>query len=116
VARKRIVTSVVTNLLKQQEVIHQTIESHKQVLTKSTSGTDADPADQATTHEDRVVLVGILNFENKKLTQTVRAISRAQTNAYGICETCGKQIDPERLEIFPETTFCVNCKKLQEKK
>lgn len=25
------------------------------------------------------------------------------------CEKCGKEIPKERLEIFPDTKYCVNC-------
>ena len=51
----------------------------------------------------------------RKLDDIDRAIQQAQTVGYGICEKCGKKIDPERLEIFPETTFCVNCKRETER-
>ncbi len=44
------------------------------------------------------------------------AIDQAQEIGYGICENCGKQIEPERLEIFPETTLCIDCKRLSEKR
>jgi DnaK suppressor protein len=29
---------------------------------------------------------------------------------YGICERCGQQIDPARLEALPDTTLCLKCK------
>jgi DnaK suppressor protein len=34
---------------------------------------------------------------------------------YGICERCGKPIDPARLATLPETTLCVKCKNELEK-
>jgi RNA polymerase-binding transcription factor DksA len=37
------------------------------------------------------------------------ALSRVHAGTYGYCEVCGTQIDPERLEILPTTTLCVNC-------
>ncbi len=27
------------------------------------------------------------------------------------CEVCGRTIDPERLEIFPDSTLCTTCQK-----
>ena len=30
-----------------------------------------------------------------------------------LCEFCGKEIPPERLEILPETTTCVACSQTQ---
>ncbi|MBN1218362.1 MAG: TraR/DksA C4-type zinc finger protein [Anaerolineae bacterium] len=44
------------------------------------------------------------------------AIKQAQEIGYGVCENCGNQIEPERLEIFPETTLCINCKRESERK
>ncbi len=50
-----------------------------------------------------------------KLRDIEHAIAQAQKGGYGICEQCGKQIEPERLEIFPETTLCVACKRKTER-
>ncbi|NJN93358.1 MAG: TraR/DksA family transcriptional regulator [Anaerolineales bacterium] len=56
----------------------------------------------------------ILTLE-RKLEDIDHAIKQAQEHGYGICERCGNAIDPERLEIFPETTFCINCKRESER-
>jgi RNA polymerase-binding transcription factor DksA len=37
------------------------------------------------------------------------ALSKVDEGSYGRCERCGAQIDPERLEILPATTLCVDC-------
>jgi RNA polymerase-binding transcription factor DksA len=37
------------------------------------------------------------------------ALKRVHDGSYGQCENCGKQIDPERLEILPTTTLCPDC-------
>ena len=50
-----------------------------------------------------------------KLRDIEHAIEQARDGSYGICENCGKTIEPERLEIFPETTLCVNCKREKER-
>lgn len=42
-------------------------------------------------------------------------LQQAQQGMYGICERCGKPIDPARLEAIPETTFCLECKMIVEK-
>ena len=56
----------------------------------------------------------ILSLE-RKLEDIDHAIKQAQEYGYGICEKCGKPIDPERLEIFPETTLCIDCKRASER-
>lgn len=51
----------------------------------------------------------------RKLEDIEHAIAQAQQVGYGICEKCGAKIDPERLEIFPETTLCIDCKRAAER-
>jgi DnaK suppressor protein len=60
------------------------------------------------------ILSLILTLE-RRLEDIDHAIKQAQQYGYGICERCGKTIDPERLEIFPETTLCVDCKREVER-
>jgi len=38
-----------------------------------------------------------------------RALEGTGAGAYGLCEKCGNQINPERLAILPDTTVCINC-------
>jgi DnaK suppressor protein len=55
----------------------------------------------------------------RRLEQKIEEIDKvrrvAQKGAYGICERCGKPIDPARLKALPETTLCVKCKNELEK-
>jgi RNA polymerase-binding transcription factor DksA len=37
------------------------------------------------------------------------ALAKINEGSYGRCQRCGAQIDPERLEILPTTTLCVDC-------
>ena len=40
-----------------------------------------------------------------------KAIRKMEEGNYGLCESCGKPIDPKRLEAFPSATACMDCKK-----
>jgi len=51
----------------------------------------------------------------QKLEAIEYALRTAKKGAYGICERCGKPIDPARLAALPETTLCVKCKNELEK-
>lgn len=37
------------------------------------------------------------------------ALERLEEGSYGICESCGKPIDLERLEALPQTELCIEC-------
>ncbi|UCC85797.1 MAG: TraR/DksA family transcriptional regulator, partial [Anaerolineales bacterium] len=43
------------------------------------------------------------------------ALKQLQEGPYGICEGCGKPINPARLEAVPEATLCVECKAINER-
>ena len=36
-----------------------------------------------------------------------RAIRMLDRGTYGICETCGEPIAPERLEAYPASRYCL---------
>lgn len=42
------------------------------------------------------------------------AIIRLDANTYGYCEECGTEIPFKRLQIVPETRFCVECERSLE--
>ena len=46
--------------------------------------------------------------------RTLRALDRAVTGSYGLCEDCGARIPKERLEVWPEATRCVRCQRSSE--
>ncbi len=39
------------------------------------------------------------------------ALERIKKGKYGICERCGKEIDKERLEVYPAAFNCAKCGK-----
>lgn len=47
-----------------------------------------------------------LQQEEKAIDQSLEKIAEGQ---YGKCEKCGKEIEPERLKIFPTATMCAKC-------
>ena len=51
----------------------------------------------------------------QKLEELGYALRTAQKGTYGICQRCGKRIDPARLAALPQTTLCVKCKNELEK-
>jgi DnaK suppressor protein len=47
--------------------------------------------------------------EEAHLVHVEAALRRIELGTYGTCETCGKQIDPERLEAIPAASDCIEC-------
>ena len=39
------------------------------------------------------------------------ALARLDAGTYGLCESCGKPIAPERLEALPSAALCIDCQR-----
>ena len=38
-----------------------------------------------------------------------KSIADMEEGTYGVCENCGKAINPERLAVLPDTKLCIEC-------
>ena len=75
-----------------------------------------DPSDRATSETEHINLLRIRDRERKLMSKIDEAIERLNNGSFGICEECGEDIDVERLNIRPVTTFCIRCKETLEAK
>jgi DnaK suppressor protein len=73
-----------------------------------------DPTDRATLESDRNFTLRIRDRERKLITKIREALQRIEDGTFGICESCGDDIGPERLNARPMTTLCIDCKRRQE--
>lgn len=44
-----------------------------------------------------------------RLTQLKSAEQRVQSEDYGLCKECEEEINEKRLELLPESLFCIQC-------
>ena len=73
-----------------------------------------DVSDQASVEFDQTFSLRLKEREQRLLRKITEAIQRIDAATYGTCERCGEQIPYKRLKARPVTTFCINCKTLQE--
>jgi DnaK suppressor protein len=74
-----------------------------------------DIADQASHTVELLTSEAWHRLCQQKLKQLERARARLGAGQYGICESCGKGIDPARLKVMPSATRCVNCQRQSER-
>lgn len=43
------------------------------------------------------------------------ALLRLENGTYGVCQRCGRPIEPERLEAIPYATLCIDDKRREER-
>lgn len=46
---------------------------------------------------------------SQQLAEVEKALDKFEKGTYGICEICGKPINPERLEALPQALYCMEC-------
>ena len=59
-----------------------------------------------------------LTMENRirsQISEVDHALKKFEEGTYGFCDSCGKAIDPARLEALPQATLCMTCKAKQAK-
>lgn len=58
---------------------------------------------------EREKTLGLVAAYELRLEKIDNAFRAAEKGEYGICQRCGRPIDPARLKIFPETRYDVKC-------
>ena len=44
------------------------------------------------------------------LAEVEHALDKFEKGTYGLCDSCGQPIAPDRLEALPQASLCVSCK------
>jgi len=68
---------------------------------------DQHPADAASETEARELDVARQTMFEAKIALIDEALARLERGKYGRCVVCGQPIPEERLELVPETPYCV---------
>lgn len=81
-------------------------------------GSDADsgdnrapihPAEVGTHSFEQEFTLNRLSNDGDRLEQIEAALDRIENGVYGECEECGGRIPKARLEVLPDTPYCVKC-------
>ena len=73
-----------------------------------------DEIDQASAEYNQSFIFRLRDREKYYLGKIDKALRKIEAGLFGICEECGEEIDIERLNIRPVTTFCIRCKETLE--
>lgn len=67
-------------------------------------------ADAAQTTSERAKVLSLIEGLQTRLEDVRAALRKIEQKTYGLCERCGKEINPERLEAIPAARLCISCK------
>ncbi len=69
----------------------------------------ADPIEAANHEITEIELEGSREALIRRLKKLYRAAEKVREGSYGICDSCGNDIPPARLQAVPEATHCRDC-------
>ena len=77
--------------------------------------TAQDIADKAASSYNKEFLFHQSNNDRQLLMMVEGALARIREGSFGECISCGKEINPKRLEAVPWTRHCIECQEKLEK-
>jgi RNA polymerase-binding protein DksA len=112
VTRQEMAAEERLKLIAEKARIKEALEHLREAM-KEEVDVDAEEGDpDLIEREKNVALVSQLERKLEDVETALRAIDKGR---YGICERCSKEIAPERLEVRPDATLCVQCQVEVEK-
>ena len=102
---------MVTSTLKTtlEEKLAQLINRAHGLEEELSAQSDSDADDNAIDSEDDEVLAVLANKTQSDIASVRRALARLAMGSSSSCARCGAVIPAERLEILPDTCYCVRC-------
>ena len=73
------------------------------------SEAEIEPEEMALKEEINLSLEQLDENEKDEVEAIDWALRKIETGSYGICESCGKEISENRLNVLPWTRLCKSC-------
>ena len=89
-------------------------EGYRDTEDSELSRYDNHPADVATELFDAEHRAALRSHHEFAMREIDDALEKIGNGTYGICELCGKPIDPRRLEVIPDARNCIQCEISEE--
>jgi len=72
------------------------------------------PADQGSDTMEKEKSVFLASSKGNELYEIDQALMRVKDGTFGVCDGCGKDVDPARLEAMPYARYCIKCSRQAE--
>ena len=96
-------------LLEKQGILQHLVELEGASVTELSQG-GGDPVDLASLEITQSAIQKLGNREKKLLEKIDHALAKFEDGDFGVCERCGEDISPARLEARPVAQYCIDCK------
>jgi RNA polymerase-binding protein DksA len=78
----------------------------------SLSDVPVHPADLGTDTYEEEISLGLLENQDRLLTEVNDALARIEQGTFGRCEECHEEISLRRLAALPYTRYCLRCARM----
>lgn len=113
---KKLVARFRAALLKEKEGVLRHLSTLRGSSEQQLEQGPGDEVDIASSEITQNAIQKLGTREQKHLAKIDYALGKMDRGEYGICEMCGEEISPARLEARPIALFCIDCKTAQEQK
>lgn len=90
------------------------------LLERTTHAADLEQVSEISTYDDHPADLASETFEREKdlalegniqdlLEKVNTALEKIEDNTYGVCDSCGIEINANRIEALPWASLCLNC-------
>ena len=100
------------HLLEELDQMHSGTQSSEARREGSPFGKREEEATESFELEKRLALEKQVRDQ---LVEVEHALDKFENETYGLCDSCGRPIDPDRLEFLPKANLCVECKEKNAK-
>jgi DnaK suppressor protein len=104
-----------SHLESRREYLMGELEQLETVIRQTTAQREGNPfgTDDSDGATDSLELDRCLALQKQtieRLNEIEYALRKFEQGTYGLCDGCGQQIDPARLEALPQANLCLSCK------
>lgn len=91
-----------------------------EIMERTSLSSDVEQVSELSTYDDHPADLASETFEREKdlamegniqdlLEKVDTALEKLEEGTYGLCDSCGVEINPNRLEALPYASLCLNC-------
>ena len=107
---KKEIEKIKKDLEKERAALVSEVENIKEREVTLANSEVGDDIDKAAESSQREILFFISDHDRLRLNEIDEALQKIKEERYGICESCGKKIQIERLSAIPYARLCIHCK------
>ena len=111
---KKRIESFKKRLEERQSILRRNVTRTAEDGRRADEEATQDIADRAASSYNKEFLFHQSNSERQLLQMVEAALSRIREGTFGQCISCGRDINPKRLEAVPWTRHCIECQEKLE--